>query len=55
MAPERCRTAVLVFADIKAAVEDFDRGDSNLFDALEQIRVAMSLLARDELPRQEAA
>lgn len=55
MAIEEYRAALLTFADIKAAVEDFNRGESNLFEALEQIRVALSMLPRDEESRQEAA
>ncbi len=39
---ENLRFAVLAFAEIKAAVEDFDRGDSNLFEALDRIRDALS-------------
>ena len=34
-------TAILTFADIKAAVEAFDRGDTNVFDALDVIVVAV--------------
>ena len=33
--------AVLTLAEIKAAVERFDRGDSNAFDALDTIIVAV--------------
>lgn len=55
MTPEVCRAAVLAFADIKAAVEDFDRGDSNLFDVLEQIRAAISVLDRDRETGRKAA
>ena len=54
MSFDSCRTAVLTFADIKAAVEDFDRGDSNLFAALDRIRVALSLLSRDGEPHRGA-
>ena len=55
MANESCSAAVLAFADIKAAVEDFDRGESNLFAALKQIETAISLLAREKEPRRDAA
>ena len=34
-------TAILTLAEIKAAVEAFDRGDTNVFDALEKIVVAV--------------
>lgn len=34
-------TAILALAEIKAAVESFDRGDSNVFDALDAVIVAI--------------
>lgn len=34
-------TAILTLAEIKAAVEAFDRGDTNAFDALDAIIVAV--------------
>ncbi len=34
-------TAILALAEIKAAVEAFDRGDTNAFDALDAIIVAV--------------
>ena len=34
-------TAILTLAEIKAAVEAFDRGDTNVFDALDAIFVAV--------------
>jgi hypothetical protein len=34
-------TAILTLADIKAAVEAFDRGATNAFDALDAIIVAV--------------
>jgi|APCry1669189034_1035192.scaffolds.fasta_scaffold412878_1 hypothetical protein len=55
MTPDCDPAAVLKFSDIKAAVEDFDRGDSNLFTALERIRIAISQLATDGESRGEAA
>ena len=33
--------AILTLAEIKAAVEVFDRGDTNVFDALDAIIVAV--------------
>ena len=36
------RSAMLAFADIAAAVEDFNRGDVNLADALCRIRAALA-------------
>lgn len=35
--------AVLAFAEVKAAVEAFEQGESNLFDSLDRIRVAVSI------------
>jgi hypothetical protein len=34
-------TAVLALAEIKAAIEAFDRGETNVFDALDAIIVAV--------------
>lgn len=34
-------TAILVLAEIKAAIETFDRGDANVLDALDAIIVAL--------------
>jgi hypothetical protein len=57
MRNDACRAAVLLLADIKAAVADFDRGESNLFVVLERIRTAVSLVsdARDDQFRHDAA
>lgn len=55
-------TAILALAEIKAAVEAFDRGDTNVFEALDAIIVAVeahqALMAhqtRREPRRQDAA
>jgi len=34
-------TAIFTLAEIKAAVETFDRGDTNVFDALDAVIVAI--------------
>ena len=50
-------TAVFAIAEIKAAVEVFDRGDTNVFDALTAIIVAVDAYqgsTRSE-PRRDAA
>jgi hypothetical protein len=56
---ESCQRAsadsVFAFADIKAAVEDFDRGDANLSDALRRIRSALLLTSNVADPRRDAA
>jgi hypothetical protein len=47
--------SVFAFADIKAAVEDFDRGDTNLSDALRRIRAALLRTSNATDPRRDAA
>ena len=47
--------AVLVMAEIKAATDTFDRGDKNVFDALDAIRVAIEAYAQAEDGKREAA
>lgn len=47
--------AVLMIAEIKAATDAFDRGDTNVFDALDAIRVAVESYAKDEDGKREAA
>jgi hypothetical protein len=49
------KRAVLVMAEIKAATDAFDRGDTNAFDALDAIRVAVEAYAKDEAGKQKAA
>jgi len=55
-------TAILTLAEIKAAIEAFDRGESNVLDALEEIiaavhaqQKAMAHDARRESRRRDAA
>lgn len=35
------KTAILTIAEIKAATDSFDRGESNVFDALEAVATAV--------------
>jgi hypothetical protein len=49
------KRAVLVMAEIKAATDAFDRGDTNVFDALDAIRCAIEAYAENETGRREAA
>jgi hypothetical protein len=49
------KRAVLVMAEIKAATDAFDRGDTNVFDALDAIRVAVAAYTKSEGGRREAA
>jgi hypothetical protein len=53
--PGKIGFAVLTFAEIKAAVEDYDMGDANLFDALARIKAAISLIEMAGSNRHEAA
>ena len=47
--------AVLAMAEIKAATEAFDRGDTNVFAALDTVRVAVEGYADSEESSREAA
>ena len=49
------KRAVLVKAEIKAATDVFDRGDTNVFDALDAIRVAVEAYAKEEDSERKAA
>lgn len=46
---ESAKSAVHAIAEIKAAVEAFDRGDANAFDVLEAVRVVVA--AREVVDR----
>lgn len=47
--------AVLALAEIKAAVEAFDKGETNAFDALDAITAAVDACRPAEQDRREAA
>jgi hypothetical protein len=47
--------AVLTLAEIKAATEAFDRGDSNVFDTLDAIVIAVEVQQNAAASRREAA
>lgn len=47
--------AVLLMAAIKAATDAFDRGDTNLFDALDAVRTALESCGDGAESRREAA
>lgn len=47
--------AVLAMVDIKAAAESFDRGDRNLFDALDAIAVVVEAYVAQRAVRRDAA
>lgn len=49
------RRAILTLAEVKAAAEAFDRGDSNVFDALDAIVVAVEAYQNVAAPRRDAA
>jgi hypothetical protein len=40
-AREEARSALLALVEIKATIEDFDRGDCNLFDALDRMKAVL--------------
>jgi hypothetical protein len=49
------KQAVLAIGEIKAATETFDRGDTNVFDALDAVRIAVEAYADCEDRKREAA
>jgi len=49
------KRAVLVMAEIKVAADAFDQGDTNVFDALDAIRVAVEAYAKEEDSERKAA
>lgn len=49
------KAAILALAEIKAAADAFDRGESNVFDALDAVTVAVEAYRAGEQPRREAA
>ena len=48
------KRAILTMAEIKAATEAFDRGDINVFDALDEIRLAVEAHRAAASPIREA-
>lgn len=55
-------TAILALADIKTAIEAFDRGESNVFDAVDTIGAALETYRAvaggersEAVPRRDAA
>lgn len=53
--PPSARAAILVLAEIKAAVEAFDRGEKNAFDVLDAVCVAVEAWRAAARPRRRAA
>jgi hypothetical protein len=49
------KSAIITLAKIQAAAEAFDRGDTNVFDALDQIAVAIDAYRNAEEPHRDAA
>lgn len=49
------KNAILTLSEIKTATEAFDRGETNVFDALDSIIVAVEAYRSTEHLRQEAA
>jgi hypothetical protein len=48
-------TAILALAEIKAAVEAFDRGETNVFDALVVVAVAVEAYQNETASSRDAA
>jgi hypothetical protein len=48
-------TAVLTLADVKAAIEAFDRGDNNAFDAMDAVIFAVESYHAALQARRDAA
>ena len=46
---------ILFLAEIKAAVQSFDRGDANVFDALDSILIAVEAYRATTKPKRKAA
>lgn len=49
------KTAVLTLAEIKAATEAFDRGETNAYDAIDSITVAVDAYRATAETRRKAA
>lgn len=49
------KAAILALAEVKAAAEAFDRGETNAFDALEAIADAVDAYRAADRTRQDAA
>ena len=49
------KAAILTLAEIKAATDAFDRGDINVFDALDEIRMAVDVYRAAASPIREVA
>jgi hypothetical protein len=48
------QSAILAMAEIKAATEAFDRGEANVFDALDAVAAAVEARVRPESFQREA-
>lgn len=49
------KTAIMTMAEIKAAAEAFDQGETNVFDALAAILMAVDAYRSPAQPRRDAA
>ena len=47
--------AILLIAEIKAAVEDFERGETNAFDTVDAVIAAVAAYRAGGRPRRDAA
>jgi hypothetical protein len=53
--PKTMPTAILTLAEIKAAIEAFDRGDTNAFDAMDAVVLAVESYRTSLQVRRDAA
>jgi hypothetical protein len=49
------KTTITTMAEIKAAAEAFDQGETNVFDALDAILMAVEAYRSQSQPRRDAA
>jgi hypothetical protein len=49
------RVAIFAIVEIKAAIEEFERGDANLFDVIKRIHAAAGAVIRASDSRPKAA
>lgn len=49
------KAAILALAEVKAATEAFDRGESNAFDTMDAITIAVEAYKAATQPRRDAA
>jgi len=48
-------SALVAFADVQAAIEEFNQGSVNLFDAIDRIRTALERIPQFSSPLRKSA